>query len=155
MCDRAASSCEFGQDSCKPLEISNGIMLGNACVYALYSFLLLGDARCTVKQILRGLAPAHVMTGFLLLLLSTVLAVSLFAGREFAGAAEVPLYGIVESALSGLWIITAIGGVCGHYRWRSRREANQQEGRRSSVGPVSFGPDSTDGGLQLGELGGL
>ena len=28
-----------------------------------------------------------------------------------------------------------------------------KEGRRSSVGPVSFGPDSADGGLQLGELG--
>ena len=153
MCDRAASSCEFGQDSCAPLEISNGIMLVNACVYALYSFVLLGDARCTVKQILRGLAPAHVMTGFLLILLSTVLAVSLFAGREFAGATEGPLYEIVESAAIGLWIITAIVCLIGHSRWRSRREANQQEGRRSSVGPASFGPDSTDGGLQLGELG--
>ena len=77
---------------------------------------------------------------------------SLFAGREFAGATEVALYGIVESALSGLWFITAIVCFCGHSRWRSRRTANQ-EGRRSSVGPASFGPDSTDEGLQLGELG--
>ena len=92
------------------------------------------------------------MTGFLLILLSTVLAVSLFAGREFAGATEVALYGIVEAALSGLWFTTAIVCLVGHSRWRSRRGANQ-EGRRSSVGPASFGPDSTDGGLQLGELG--
>ena len=111
------------------------------------------DPRCTVKQILRGLAPAHAMTGFLLLQLTTALAVSLFAGREFAGATEGPLYEIVESAASGLWIITGIVGFCGHFRWRSMREANQQEDRRSSVGPVSFGPDSADGGVQLGELG--
>ena len=110
------------------------------------------DPRCTVKQILRGLAPAHVMTGFLLILLSTVLAVSLFAGREFAGATEVALYRSVEAAMSGLWITTAIVCFCGHFRWRSRREANP-EGRRSSVGPASVGADSIDGGLELGELG--
>ena len=89
-------------------------------------------------------SSAHAMTGFLLILLSTVLAVSLFAGREFAGATEVALYRSVEAAMSGLWVITAIVGLVGHFRWRSKREANQ-EGRRSSLGPASM--------LHLGELG--
>ena len=84
------------------------------------------------------------MTGFLLILLGTVLAVSLFAGREFAGATEVALYRSVEAAMSGLWVITAIVCLVGHFRWRSKREANQK-GRRSSLGPASM--------LHLGELG--
>ena len=149
MCDKSAiSSCEFGQESCVPLKISNGDMLRNACVCTIYSLVLLGDARCTVKQILRGLAPAHATAGFVLILLSSFLVLVLFAGREFAGAPEASLYGIVEAFLNLLWIITAIVCVWGHFRWRSRREAKKERRRRSSVGP-----ESIDGGLQLGELG--
>ena len=67
-CDREV--CEFGQDSCIPLTMSNGPMLVIACVYASYSLVFLSDARCTVKQILRGLAPPHLLAGFMLILLS-------------------------------------------------------------------------------------
>ena len=148
MCEKnAASSCEFGQDSCAPLETSNWAMLVNACVCALFSLLLLGDTRCTAKQILRGLAPFHAMAGFLLILMSTLVAVFMFAGREFAGATEVQLYWIVEVSLNGVWTIAAVVCVCGHFRWRSQREAKQE--RRTS----SVGLESNDEGVQLGQLG--
>ena len=155
MCQTIAApstSCEFGQESCVALDISNGAMLTNACVYALYSFLMLSDARCTIKEILRGLAPAHAITGFLLVLLSTALSVTLFAGREFAGAPEAKLFWIGELSLTGIWVVISIVCVCGHFRWRSRRDRREanHEGRRTSVGP---GPESTDGGIQLGEIG--
>ena len=102
------------------------------------------------KEILRGLAPAHAITGFLLVLLSTALSVTLFAGREFAGAPEAKFFWIVEVSLTGIWFITSIVCVCGHFRWRSRRDRREanHEGRRTSVGP-----ESTDGGIQLGEIG--
>ena len=79
--------------------------------------------------------------------MSTLVAVFMFAGREFAGATEVQLYWIVKMSLSGVWTIAAVVCVCGHFRWRSQREAKQE--RRTS----SVGLESNDEGVQLGQLG--
>ena len=82
----------------------------------------------------------------MLILMSTLVAVFMFAGREFAGATEVQLYWIVEVSLTGVWAITILVCVRGHFRWRSQREA-KQERRRSSVGLEN----SFDEGVQLGQ----
>ena len=147
MCDRSRSSCEFGQDSCVALEHANGAMLVNSCISAAYSFILLDDVRCTFKQIMRGLAPAHVTISFPLILLSVLLAVFMFAGREFAGASEAQLFDIADTFLSGLWILLGIVCVGGHFRWRAQRAVG------ISRNPTDAPAQSMDEALQLGELG--
>ena len=152
-CDRgpgAVSLCKFGQDSCHPIALSNGSMLASACVYACYSFIFLSDARCTVKQILRGLAPAHVMLGFALAVFSTIISVFMFAGREFAGAAESQLFEFVQVSLGGVYFILMFVMFCGHFRWRSKHVTNEESARRRrSSADTGF----TDEGHQLSDVG--
>ena len=88
------------------------------------------------------------MAGFIVILISTLLAVFLFAGREFAGATEIQVYEIADASMSALWVITAIVCTCGHFRWRSQLGSNQEPRPSSVVGPESIGDE-----VQLGELG--
>ena len=123
-------------------------MLVNACVYACYSLVFLSDARCTIKQILRGLAPPHLLAGFMLILLSTLLAVFLFAAREFAGAAESQLFTVAAASLSGSYIIWMVVMFYGHFHWRSQLVVNEERARQSS----SANSRTTDEGYTLSEV---
>ena len=96
---------------------------------------------------MRGLAPAHVTISFPLILLSVLLAVFMFAGREFAGASEAQLFDIADTFLSGLWILLGIVCVGGHFRWRAQRAVGV------SRNPTDAPAQSMDEALQLGELG--
>ena len=118
----------------------------NACVYACYSLVFLSDARCTIKQILRGLAPPHLLAGFMLILLSTLFAVFLFAAREFAGASESRLFSIAAASLNGSYILLMVVMFYGHFGWRV---AIKERARQSS----SADARATDEGYQLRGLG--
>ena len=87
------------------------------------------------------------MLGFALAVFSTIISVFMFAGREFAGAAESQLFEFVQVSLGGVYFILMFVMFCGHFRWRSQREAKQE--RRTS----SVGLESNDEGVQLGQLG--
>ena len=89
----------------------------------------------------------------MLIVMSTLLAVFLFAGREFAGATEVPIYEIADASLSGLWFITAVVCVCGHFRWRSQRKTKQELRRLSTMGHLEWNDFENNLTVGLGELG--
>ena len=86
------------------------------------------------------------MVSFPLFMLSTLATVLLFAGREFAGAAEVQLYEITYASLTVLWVILATVSFYGHFRWRAQRQ--REDEIRPTAGASSFAD-----GVQLGQLG--
>ena len=82
----------------------------------------------------------------MLILLSTLFAVFLFAAREFAGASESRLFSIAAASLNGSYILLMVVMFYGHFGWRV---AIKERARQSS----SADARATDEGYQLRGLG--
>ena len=90
------------------------------------------------------------MLGFALAVFSTIISVFMFAGREFAGAAESQLFEFVQVSLGGVYFILMFVMFCGHFRWRSKHVTNEESARRRrSSADTGF----TDEGHQLSDVG--
>ena len=142
MCEGDSTCDSFGLNSCTPLWYSNAMSLDNAMSYAVFVLVFLADCRCTTKQILRGRAPQHILAASPFILLCTLLAVFVFAGREFTGAAQTELY----AALYGYFVASAIVGTTvmfvGHLCWREQtRTGKHAEEITSTDGQLGWEVD--------------
>ena len=145
-------------ESCHPLYYSNSMLLLDITECVFFYLLLLPDAQCTVKQILRGHAPRHLMGGAVLILCATLLAIVGFAGREFAGAADVGVYSTMYACFLALWLLAMLGTFSFHLimlrspraETRTRTKDPTQEVAESSPGAYHEGKRTE---LEGGESG--
>ena len=84
---------------------ANSAMLMQFTFSALLAATVFADAGSSLSVMLRGKAPEHVSVSFALMSCTSLLALILFAGREFAGERQLVLFTQVYNLITLLWVM--------------------------------------------------
>ena len=84
---------------------ANTAMLMQFTFSALLAATVFADAGSSLSVMLRGKAPQHVSVSFALMSCTSLLALILFAGREFAGERQLVLFTQVYNLITLLWVL--------------------------------------------------
>ena len=82
---------------------------------------LLADARTSVSAVLRGMAPLYVTVGFVVSIVTSLIPVAMFAGREFGDRRQASLYSSAYSTFMLLWVVNGCIMMRGHAAQNARR----------------------------------
>ena len=148
--DGVSCAAAIDRAECGPLIWANSTLVLHLAWCASFSLVIVADAGCGAHELMLGLAPPHVRAGVALELSSSVLVLVMFAGREFAGAAQMGLYTVLYGATLALWGALAILAPLGHVRWRRSHclespLPNSGEGGRGGGGGGDGAPEVEGG----------
>ena len=121
----ALTSCEFGVEECEPLAAANTMVLGHCSFCFVFYIAVLEEAEFTLKQILRGLAPLHITVCVMLIAVASLITGPIFAGREFAGAAQKQTYDSLFNVMMVIWFMVFTISVAGHMSWHNQRRTTR------------------------------
>ena len=121
-------------------EASAPWLTANTCVLTHFAFSMLltntivADTGHTLNAALRGKAPWHIKVALGLSLSTSLLAMAMFAGREWSGERQVSVYSYAFIVFQLLWAL--VGGIVfvAHSSWAQnvKRTASSPTGRRES-----------------------
>lgn len=85
---------------------ANNVVLSQFALSAVLAATLFADSRTSVLLLLRGKAPWYVTVGFALATCTSLVAMTLFAGREFSGDRQLAFSNLMWYLFTLLWGVT-------------------------------------------------
>jgi len=142
--DRTAEDIE-------PWLLANHAVLLHFILSAVLSLTLLADSRTSLSAVLRGLAPLYEKVGLAVVFITSLIALTMFAGREFSARQQQSLYSAVHTSFLLLWIV-AIGIMAAGHKAPQSQDGTAKV--QTLAAPGRSGGNEDDGAASLSELSG-
>ena len=97
-----------------PWQAANAAVIIHVTLAAVLEATLIADANISLGAVLRGAAPLCLTVGLAVLTLTSLIALALFAGREFCGGDQEVLYSTLFVVFLLLWVLTFGVVAAGH-----------------------------------------
>ena len=142
--DRTAEDIE-------PWLLANSTALTHFTLSAVLSLTLLADSRTSLSTVLRGLAPLYEKVGLAVVFVTSLIALTMFAGREFSARQQQSLYSAVRTSFLLLWIV-AIGIMAAGHKASQSQDGTAKV--QTLAAPGRSDGNEEDGAASLSELSG-